>query len=154
MFMVTKIATEIEQRKPNAVFLDATGGSVGGPIGDRLRQLGFGIVDVQFGGQPPDVRCANMRAYMWQRLKDWLVRGAVDKSIGLEMDLCGPGYHADKQDRLVLESKESMKDRGLDSPDDADALALTFAQPVMAKRPVKTETRFMTRKDQAGAWMG
>ena len=154
MFMVTKIAHEIEQRKPDAVFLDATGGSVGGPIGDRLRQLGFKVIDVQFGGQPPDARCANMRAYMWQRLKDWLPSGAIDKSIGLEMDLCGPGYHADRQDRLVLESKESMKDRGLDSPDDADALALTFAQPVMAKRPLQEVRRYVTHKDLNSSWMG
>ena len=48
------------------------------------------------------------------------------------MDLTGPGYRHDKRDRLVLESKEDMKKRGVDSPDDRDALALTFAQPVLA----------------------
>jgi hypothetical protein len=31
---------------------------------------------------------------------------------------------------LVLESKADMQKRGQDSPDDGDALALTFAQPV------------------------
>lgn len=154
MFMVTKIATEIEQRKPDAVFLDATGGSVGGPIGDRLRQLGFKVIDVQFGGQPPDPKCLNMRAYMWKRLRDWIAIGAIDKSTGLEMDLCGPGYHADRQDRLVLESKESMKDRGLDSPDDADALALTFAQPVHAKRPVVETKKYVSPGQYGTGWMG
>jgi hypothetical protein len=49
------------------------------------------------------------------------------------MDLTGPGYFHDKQDRLLLESKESMKKRGLDSPDDGDALALTFAQAIAPK---------------------
>ena len=28
---------------------------------------------------------------------------------------------------MILESKEQMKGRGIDSPDDGDALALTFA---------------------------
>jgi hypothetical protein len=33
-------------------------------------------------------------------------------------------------DQILLEKKSDMKHRGLDSPDDADALALTFAHPV------------------------
>jgi phage terminase large subunit len=60
--------------------------------------------------------------------------GAIDVAPDLEQDLIGPDFWHDPQDRLVLESKESMKDRGLDSPDDADALALTFAAEVKAPR--------------------
>ena len=44
-----------------------------------------------------------------------------------------PDYQHDTHDRLVLEAKERMKKRGLDSPDDGDALALTFAAPVLTK---------------------
>ena len=44
--------------------------------------------------------------------------------------MTGPDYQHDTHDRLVLEAKERMKRRGLDSPDDGDALALTFAAPV------------------------
>lgn len=134
MFMVSLIARELMEKRPDVTFLDASGGSIGGPIGDRLRQLGHKVIDVQFGGEPPDPKCANMRAYMWSCLRDWLPKGAIDKSPGLEIDLTGPGYHADKRDRLVLESKEEMKARELDSPDDGDALALTFAQPVKLNR--------------------
>lgn len=121
----------------HTLFVDATGGSVGGPIGDRLRQLGHSnVVDVGFSEKSPDPQYANMRAYMWARMREWLRnRGAIDKSADLEVDLTGPGYGADKLDRLVLESKEDMKKRGLDSPDDGDALALTFAAPVGIQRP-------------------
>lgn len=41
---------------------------------------------------------------------------------------------SDKLQRIKLEPKELMKKRGLDSPDDADALALTFAQVVAPRR--------------------
>ncbi len=41
-----------------------------------------------------------------------------------------PGYKFDSNSRLVLEKKEDIKKRGLSSPDDGDALALTFAAPV------------------------
>lgn len=118
------------------MFVDATGGSIGGPIADRLRQLGHkNVIDVQFGGESPDPQIANMRAYMWSRMRDWLTAGgAIDNSPALETDLTAPGYFH-KNDRLLLESKEQMKKRGVDSPDDGDALALTFAQPVNIKKP-------------------
>jgi hypothetical protein len=121
-----------------AMFVDATGGSVGGPVADRLRQLGYGnVFDVQFGGESPDPKLANMRAYIWDRMRNWLASGgAIDRTPDLETDLTGPGYEHDKRDRLLLESKESMKERGLDSPDDGDALALTFAAPVGVSRRV------------------
>jgi hypothetical protein len=38
------------------------------------------------------------------------------------------GFRPD--DSILLESKEAMKRRGMASPDDGDALAMTFAQPV------------------------
>ena len=66
-------------------------------------------------------------------MRDWLMGGAIDDSPVLESDLTGPGYGHDKQDRVLLESKEQMKKRDAASPDDGDALALTFAAPVVAQ---------------------
>lgn len=128
------LARTYDGRKVTTLFVDGTG--IGGPIVDRLRQLGHSqAVEIQFGAQAPDAKCANMRAFMWRRMRDWLDKGCIDAASRLETDLTAPGYHHDKQDRLVLESKEHLKDRGLDSPDDADALALTFAASVApAKR--------------------
>ena len=51
----------------------------------------------------------------------------------LESDLTGPGYELDAKVRILLESKVEMKERGVDSPDDADALALTFARKVVVR---------------------
>lgn len=140
-------------RLVSMLFVDATGGSIGGPIADRLRQLGFKqVVDVQFGGESPDPKLANMRAYMWDRLRSWLSTGAIDQTAALETDLTSPGYRHDKQDRLLLESKEAMKLRGVDSPDDGDALALTFAQPVVLVKAAPARQP-MPVKGPA-AWMG
>jgi hypothetical protein len=44
--------------------------------------------------------------------------------------LAGPGYHINRSNLLVLESKADMQKRGQASTDDGDALALTFAQLV------------------------
>lgn len=124
------------ERKIAMLFIDQTG--VGGPIYDRLVQLGFDdrTMGVNFGGRAPEAdKFDNMRAYMWARMREWLRRGRIDKDPQLETDLTAPGYGHSKRDRLLLESKESMKKRGLASPDDGDALALTFAAPVVERFP-------------------
>ena len=149
------LATDYQGRKVATLFVDATGGSIGGPIADRLRQLGHrNVVDVQFGGDAPDPRMANMRAYMWAKLRDWLAAGGgIDAAPALETDLTGPGYFHDKHDRLLLESKDSMKKRGLDSPDDGDALALTFAAPVVSKPAFSEAPKYRAPRMGGTGWM-
>ena len=148
--MVAKLADLLAEtfdgRKIHTMFVDGTG--IGGPYVDRLKQLGHrNVVEVQFGGASPDSHYANMRSYMWGKGKDWLKSGAIDADSHLEADLTGPGYRHDKKDRVLLESKEDMKKRSLASPDDGDALCLTFAHPVVEKpRPRPREER------RGGTW--
>lgn len=133
--MITRLADILQRdydgRQVHTLFLDSAG--IAGPIGARLRQLGFrNVQEVNFGADSPDIKCRYMRDYMWERMKEWLLAGAIDSDPQLETDLTGPGTRPDRQQRVWLESKEDMKKRGLDSPDDADALALTFASSVQA----------------------
>ena len=68
-------------------------------------------------------------------MRAWLSGGAIDSDLELIADLTGIefGYALrDGRDAIILESKEDMRRRGLASPDDGDALALTFAYPVIA----------------------
>lgn len=113
------------------VVLFVDGGGVGGGVVDRLRQLEYDVVEVQFGAKADDQRkYANKRAEMWGRLKDWLPTGCLGKDEQLATDLTSVEYSFRPDDTILLESKKSMKMRGLASPDDADALAITFAYPV------------------------
>jgi hypothetical protein len=66
-------------------------------------------------------------------MKEWLQTGCIPKDNELEIDLTGPEFHYTKLEEFILESKEDMKERGLDSPDFGDALALTFTYPVKIK---------------------
>jgi hypothetical protein len=63
-------------------------------------------------------------------MKDWLLTGAGETNEKIATELAGPGYYINRGNRLVLESKARMQKRGQASPDDRDALALTFAQAV------------------------
>jgi len=111
------------------VFVD--GGGVGGGVVDRLQQLAIDVIEVQFGAKADEPRkYANKRAEMWGRMKQWLPIGYLAKDEALATDLTGVEYGFTVSDQILLESKESMKKRGLASPDDADALAVTFAHPV------------------------
>jgi hypothetical protein len=65
--------------------------------------------------------------------------GAIDASPRLETDLTAPGIREELKQRVWLESKKEMKARDVASPDEGDALALTFAQPIApAPPPVQT----------------
>jgi hypothetical protein len=55
---------------------------------------------------------------------------AVPDRDSLQADDCGPTYTYDSNTRLKLEAKDHMRARGVKSPDEWDAVALTFAEPV------------------------
>lgn len=123
------LSKEWNGRKVDMLFLDSAG--IAGAIGPKLRAMGYtNIMEINFGADSPNDKRRFMRDHMWAEMKDWLLTGAIDAHSGLESDLTAPGMRNDNKHRIWLESKETMKRRGVDSPDDADALALTFAAPV------------------------
>lgn len=138
MTLAGRVSEEHLRFRADAIFVDGTG--VGGGVVDRLRQLRVPVFDVQFGAKAdrafaPEseaaILYANKRAEMWGALRDWLKGGAIADDQQLRNELVGPEYGFNVRNEIQLEKKEDMKKRGLDSPDIADALALTFAYPVI-----------------------
>lgn len=128
MTLADRVAMTIQDWEPDAVFIDAGAGS--GVI-DRLRQLGYDVVEVAFGGKATDPGYLNKRAEMWFGMRDWIMAGGIIPNLmELKQDLATPTYWYDAAGRRQLEPKEDIKKRGLPSPDIGDALALTFAMPV------------------------
>ena len=135
-----------KSRKISMLFLDSAG--IAGPIASRLRGLGHqNVIEVNFGAQSPDEKCRFFRDFMWWKMKDWLLTGGIpeekhDKQIAHDLQL--PGLRNDSLQRIWLESKDDIKKRTKGSaaqdqgksPDDGDALALTFAQSVAPVAPV------------------
>jgi len=135
------------------LFFDSAG--IAAPVEARLRALGHkNIMVVNFGADSPDHHYAYFRDCLWGRMKEWLAYGAIDKDRGLAEDLAKPILVDDPRQRVKLEPKPVMKRRlaklGLDSssPDDGDALALTFAMPVL---PPKKKARTSSPASY-GAW--
>lgn len=132
MQVVGSVLRHIRTYGPDAVYVDV--GGIGAGVVDRLRELNQTMVrGVNFGGEALDKeKYVNKRAEMWGLLKDWLTEkpAQIPDDNRLETDLCGLRYNYDSKGRLKLESKDDAKKRGIKSPDDGDALALTFAFPV------------------------
>lgn len=145
MQLAGHVAQIITDWEPDAVFIDAGRGE--GVI-DRLRSLGYSVVEVNFGGKPGDPHYANKRSEMWDLMAKWLRDGgSIPNDPALKSELCAPTYSFDAGGRLKLESKEDLKERGIRSPDRADALAVTFAHPVAA-RSLSITTPVWARSDR------
>ncbi|MCU1301952.1 MAG: putative phage terminase, large subunit [Candidatus Sulfotelmatobacter sp.] len=141
--------SQFEGRSVTMMFLDNSGvGGNAGAILAGLLALGFrNVMGINFGDSAlRDQFYVLRRDEMWGGMKDWLrAGGAIDRDRELAADLQKPILIKDIKQRVKLEPKADMKTRlakmGLDSssPDDADALALTFAMPVSALPPPSPE---------------
>lgn len=148
MEVAGRVAMIIRDDDPDMTFIDV--GGLGAGVVDRLRELDFGdrITAVNFGERSimPE-KYVNMRAQMWGEMRDWLADRPCDilDDDVQHGDLVAPRSSYDSKQRLKLESKESMMNRGLPSPDDGDGLALTFAYPVAPRRGVQAEESWRQR---------
>ena len=123
----------MDEWKPDAANIDCTG--IGSGIADRMIELGYKVNRVHFGARAIRGEAGEYvlrRDEMWGEMRDWFEDEPVqifDDDV-LAADLSGPQYTYDSSRRLKLESKKEMQKRGISSPDDGDAFALTFAMPV------------------------
>ncbi len=110
------------------LFVD--GGGLGAGVVDYLRHLGYNPIEVQFGNKAMDGVTYRYRGdEMWGRMRDGMDKLCIPPDIDLVAQLTQREYgYTLSGNRLHLETKTEMKKRGLQSPDIADALALTFAE--------------------------
>jgi hypothetical protein len=121
------------------VLVDGIG--VGHNFGLHLRDCHFPVelVNVgmpcesepRWGENDPTRRFVNLRACYYQALADAFERNQVEgltdeTTIG---QLAGLLYEFDSQGRIRIEAKEKARERGVPSPDRADALMLALCKP-------------------------
>jgi hypothetical protein len=143
MEIVGWIAKIIREDKPAKVNIDVGGLGIG--VYDRLMELGHSrslVNNVNFGSKPlepaplgenglPAGGFANRRSELWANVKAALEAGrfSLPDRDSLQSDLASVGYRFRSDGKLLLESKDDMRARGLPSPDEADAVALCFSEP-------------------------
>jgi hypothetical protein len=110
------------------ILVDSIG--LGSGVADRLRELGHNVRDVNVSESSAMNPQANrLRDDLWLQCRDWLREKAckLPKDDELRMELVSPTYKFTSTGKIQVEPKDSLKKRGLRSPDIADALCLTFA---------------------------
>lgn len=168
----------IDEDAPDRVFMDVGGGGIGSldilhswgePYKDIVKAINFGSAP-QERPKPPvsgiDAKVkqkggpANRRAEMWMRSKKWLEdvgEAQIPDLDSLQADACAPAYKFNMYGQLLIEAKQDMKRRGMRSPDEWDAVALTFAEPVgERKKKVDVGTKKVVNisiPQQGGRWM-
>jgi hypothetical protein len=121
-----------EKDRPESIYVDSIG--LGAGVADRLRELGLPAVDVNVAESPSmKDRFTRLRAELWYGVRDWLEQRnvAFPKDLALVeklmAELSEPQAIFTSTGKADVESKQSMKQRGIRSPNLADALCLTFA---------------------------
>lgn len=130
MFGAGHVGRKWDEWGADACFIDATGG-FGDPWAAALEGLGRDPIRVQFHGPATSNKYANKRAEMYFAMVEWIKSGgAIPPTPGLAQELTETRYTF-RGDQLIIEPKGVLKARIGRSPDITDALALTFAFPVI-----------------------
>lgn len=128
MQTVGMVVNEAKLDRPEEICVDTIG--LGSGVADRLREQGYNVRDVNVAESSAMNPNANkLRDELWMAVKDWLGTRAVKlpREEALRQELVAPRYSFTSSGKLVVESKDSLRKRGMRSPDLADALCLTFA---------------------------
>lgn len=115
--LLTKVLTA---HKPDTTFIGEPG--VGGIITDRLNDLGYFVVRVNFLGESDEeLKYKNKMAESYWLMRQWLMGGgSINDDSQIEQDLVSVTHNHNNKDQLVIDTPNPR----------ASALALTFAYPV------------------------
>lgn len=125
----------LDRAHGHRIAVDDTG--VGGGVTDRLHELGWPSMAVNFGSAPTrlssEEKFANRRTELWWDLREWIRHEAAlspipeDERDIIRSDLAAPKYEQKSDGRIALEPKDDIRERTGRSPDDGDALALAVS---------------------------
>ena len=124
---ILRFASDLGVRNDN-IYVDKVG--IGKGAYDRLREQRSAIVGVGGADEPVDsYRFLNVRAEMYWRMKEWIIRGGKLLRDPDWYQILKMKYKvADSSGKIKMMSKEEMLREGIDSPDVADSLAMTFVR--------------------------
>lgn len=123
MATVNQVAALADERDPLLIKIDAIG--IGAGVFDRLAEMGYPVEAIIGGAKSSDGdRFYNLRAELHWNVRILLERGLLDIPDDGELltELSSLKYIILNDRRIQIESKETMRKRGLPSPNKSDAL--------------------------------
>ena len=125
------------EEKPEAIFIDVIG--LGAGVYDRVKEVGLSfceIIPVNVAEAPAydALNYRRLRDELWGNIRTWLEmrRGRLwdNEDNDLIGELTSLRYKITSDGKIVIESKDDARRRGVASPNIADAHNMTFAQPI------------------------
>lgn len=124
-------------QKVDKVFIDVVG--LGAGVYDRLEEIGLPctLIGVNVSESPAlnPQKYRRMRDELWGNIRDWLElrRGRLwdNEDEDLTGQLTTPRYRLTSDGKIIVETKDELRKRGVASPNIADAHNLTFAHPTV-----------------------
>lgn len=131
--LARRIAEWARRYEPDAIVMENIG--PGQAVMAILKLWGVHVIAVPVGAPSANLSFANVRMEIWDKMLSWMVAGGClpdDPELFNQATTIRYTLQGDTQ-KQQMERKKDMKARGLASPDDMDALALTFYAPVKKK---------------------
>ena len=111
-------------------------------LANRLEEMDLPVTIVPFGGTPENKAYANKRAELYFNLKKGLqehgIKGLTEE---IRRELQATKYKLNNSNRLQLIPKDEIKLNLGRSPDYADALALSFNEPIIPREAIESMNR-------------
>jgi hypothetical protein len=128
-----------------SIFIDDVG--VGGGAVDPLHYEQKNVRGVNVGMVATEsAKFTNIRAESYWRLREWIKKGGRLARDDDFFQLTKIKYKPDSKGRLRVMSKDEMRAHGIDSPDIADALMLTFVRKEHGDLAQRRKMREMKKK--------
>ena len=130
-------------------------GNSGAGTTDKARRMGLPVMAVNFARRASQAkRFANLRAECYWTVRELLREGKMQLPADpmLLADLTAPKYAPDPYGRILIESKDDIRNRLGRSPDAGDGLALSYAVPITeASEELENQQRALI---QESSWAG
>lgn len=139
---------------PSEILVDVIG--LGAGVVDRLNELRLPVRGINVGeAASASDRYSRFRDELWFKGRTWFQdrNCKIPDDRALIAELVAPTYTFSSSGKIIVESKQDMKDRGVASPDLADAFLLTLAGGLDRRDPGELDRYRRKRGRSANSWM-
>ena len=162
--MLAEYHETAERERPHAIMVDVIGTGAG--VVDRMREMELPVQGINVSESPAmRERFVRLRDELWWTAREWFMArdcripapsGNMDDPMETMIaELSQPKYTTTPGGKILIESKDELKKRGLPSPDMADAFILTLAGGRVKSELIldRYQRRLLTTQQGYGSWM-
>jgi len=151
--LASRVVDERNKHWSSCQWVGVEGTGIGADVVSSLKRVpGFPLFVIN-PAMPAgdDEHYFNVRAEMWGRMRKALETAQVPDEDRLQEQLTSVNYGYDGKMRYQLESKKDMRSRGIDSPDRADSLALSYVADTITRKPT-VKAQALPQKRRLAVW--